>query len=347
MDCTTAKVETVSIYLQNHCFGSEDGSNSSLSYSFPQVKMFYGSQCNVHDSTETLNTDCNVGSVWLGYSAPTAAPTAIPSISLTPTTVPTFQSQPQFNVAASMLLDNLANSSLTANAKIAITATVCASMNLAVTECEFVSASFRQTGVVTARKLAHSSNSVSAMAIGDPIFAAKVIVSVKVALIDHPEYNGNVAALIADIEQSIANTDVSEQLVTFATFYDALELLFVTAATIEPLNNEDILIQLPPTQQPTVRPSKHHSPNGGDNLSDGQISGIVIGVFAGTVLLLAGLYHLIAQYRRSTFTPDGRNYDTDMVHIDINDDFTAIGNGPTSAALVTMAGSDADFELRL
>ncbi len=249
------------IHLEGRCL-EVPGTNTSVIYDFPQLKVFNGTKCDTLERTDTIpvkSTDGTGSRVWLGYTAPTRPPTATPSLtpttapsaSLAPTVTPTEQTLPSFRVNAKVVLNSLTAAVLDDNSKAAIVVSVCSTMQLSAESCHYSNISFVQTGET---------------------FAAVVTVATTVALVDHPEFEDvdslydSVAALLTD---SFTNGAFAVTLAANAVLYHAPAL---STTGLELVTLDEPEVQQPPSHSPT---QLHFNSN---NLSDGEFAGIVVGV---------------------------------------------------------------------
>ena len=115
-----------------------------------------------------------------------------------------------------------------------------------------------------------------------------VVTNVEVPMIDHPQYAGNVTALLTAAVQTI-NTAVTTG--TFAQTLQTVALsLNVTTfnnITAEKVEVGNVFVQQPPTYSPTVMIRERVA----SPLNDGEIAGVVVGVTVGVGLVFGVIYY--------------------------------------------------------
>ncbi len=160
---------------------------------------------------------------------------------------------------------------------------------------------------------------------------------IKVNLVDYPQFQSNTTTAFQTIVQTLRDAldsnVLTDQIIANAIANGADSLLAIVVTAV---NSDAPLVQQPPTRQPTSAPRDDD-----DNLEDGPIAGIVIGVLIGTAFILIGLYYGLTKYRESTYPKEFMvNIEAEDTHvIDVMDEPQppAITDAPHTAPVAAPA----------
>jgi len=219
---------------------------------------------------------------------PSLAPVRLSTATDFPTIAPSIQTQAELHFGVAFTITNVTSEVLTQAAIDTYLITVATVANVSISQVTYLGYQVVDIVPITTRRMLSQ----------NVMYTLQMNSSIVYPMVDHPEYKGNTTIAYKSMFQSFSNLIASQSIMTI------LRQAAIENVAYEFLNSgvSSVVPAAPPAViQPT--PVTSSDTNQGDNVSDGEIVGIVLGVFFGCLLIVMGCFFfnrcMVAKQRKS------------------------------------------------